>query len=288
MSEEAAAAMAAGQRAALSGWWDGAVERFTEAWLLGDERAALALCRARLSLVREMAPDPLEPPAGAVARYAAQVLRLDAALKAAEPEDREQELWLADAAVETRRRVFDQLRFARQRAEGPRRSEALHTLSELFQMGAPPDPAPDGRYYGWVLALTPGYGLDGLVHAAAGRWMPWKGKIFSAAQGQGENVFSTLTRPMTRVLWPGYLGVSDDGPGAYRAFQFRTWSGPSLADPAVSALKIDYSVPGNPRLLRRVLDEVVQLGDGVLLGQAHLHDLPGQWRTAAWFALRPE
>jgi len=53
--------------------------------------------------------------------------------------------------------------------------------------------------------------------------------------------------------------------------------------PAV--FRIDYDTPDDlDFLIRRILDELVQIGEGLYLGQALLR-IRGQWKRAAWFSL---
>ncbi len=125
-------------------------------------------------------------------------------------------------------------------------------------------------------------GLTALTEWVSARWMPWRGKTFDAAAGRGDNVFTRDSLLLAHLYWPLYRGYWDDGPATYRAFRFRTWLGPGLADPDVRVLKIDYGLPENPRLsIRRVLDEVVQVADGLLLGKAHLKWWWGRWPSSA-------
>ncbi|MGH2538268.1 MAG: hypothetical protein ACRDHL_12805 [Candidatus Promineifilaceae bacterium] len=44
-------------------------------------------------------------------------------------------------------------------------------------------------------------------------------------------------------------------------------------------LKIDYNLAANPRLtIRRVLDELVQVGAGLYLGKAHVQSWSSRWQ----------
>jgi hypothetical protein len=53
-------------------------------------------------------------------------------------------------------------------------------------------------------------------------------------------------------------------------------------------LKIDYDLDSNPKLsVRRVLDELVQLSEGLYLGKAHVKWYWGKWQTVAFFSLKP-
>ena len=71
------------------------------------------------------------------------------------------------------------------------------------------------------------------------------------------------------------------------AYPFRTHLGSGVIDRDRQVLKIDYNVPANPfRLIRRVLDELVEVAPGYYLGKAHLC-VRGHWRTVAYFALQP-
>jgi hypothetical protein len=55
-------------------------------------------------------------------------------------------------------------------------------------------------------------------------------------------------------------------------------------DPGVEVLRIDYDLPENPPLLRRIVDELVAVQAGVYLGQAILRRGNGG-RRLAWFTL---
>jgi hypothetical protein len=51
-------------------------------------------------------------------------------------------------------------------------------------------------------------------------------------------------------------------------------------------LKIDYDIQGNPgQSVRRVLDELVQVGHDFYLGKAHLQWWWGRWQQVAFFTL---
>jgi len=135
-----------------------------------------------------------------------------------------------------------------------------------------------------MLDIAPG--LTQLVGAIVSAWLPWKGKSFDAAQSRGDNLFTRDSLLLAHVYWPLYRGYVDDGPETYRAFAFRTYLAPGLADPDRQVLKIDYDLPENPALsIRRVLDELVQVADGVYLGKAHVKWWWGKWQLVAYFSL---
>jgi len=160
----------------------------------------------------------------------------------------------------------------------------LGALESLFIGGRLP-PTLEGPSRGRLLATTLGRGLDRPFGAVASAWMPWKGKTFRSSNSEGRNVFTNDSKLLVRLLWPRYRAVRPIGPGRYTAFRFVTHAGPSKLYPNVSVLRIDYDIPDDPRfLIRRILDEVVEVSSGVLLGQA-LVLLRGRWRRAAWFSL---
>ncbi len=147
--------------------------------------------------------------------------------------------------------------------------EGLAALNAIFRAGSPPDPPPDGRYAGEFVALNLAPGLTPLVQGITQAWMPWKGKTFEAARARGDNVF---TRDSL----------------ALRAFAFRTTLGPGRTDPDRQVLKIDYDLPVNPQAsVRRLLDELVQIGDSLYLGKAHLKWWWGRWQLVAYFSKTP-
>jgi hypothetical protein len=176
------------------------------------------------------------------------------------------DLWAAAAAVRGNRRA------------------GLQALENAFRAGSTPVVI-DGPCRGRVLATTVGRGLDRPLEALASTWMPWKGKTFRVSEASGRNVFTTDSKLLVRVIWPRYHDVRPIGPGRYTAFRFDTSTGPSALFPEQEVFRIDYDVPDDPRfLIRRILDELVEVTPGVCLGQALLR-LAGTWRRVAWFSL---
>ena len=166
------------------------------------------------------------------------------------------------------------------------RIRAWAALNDLFRAGTSPNPTLNGRYAGELVMLDIAPVLTQVVNAIASAWLPWKGKTFDAAQSRGDNIFTRDSLLLAHVYWPLYRGYADDGPETYRAFAFRTCLAPGLADPDCQVLKIDYDLPENPALsIRRVLDELVQLADGVYLGKAHVKWWWGAWQPVAYFSL---
>jgi hypothetical protein len=178
------------------------------------------------------------------------------------------------------------LRYFRALADLPHdRAAALTELERCFLEATTPSPI-EGPTHGRVLATTFGYGLDAVTAAIGRLWMPWQGKAFSPEAKEGRNLFSTSFRPVLRTLWPGYEIDRAEELGRFSTFPFTTWEGESAFTPGgADVLKIDYEHPQSPWLIRDVLDELVQVEEGLYLGQALLR-VQGRLRRAAWFELR--
>jgi hypothetical protein len=166
------------------------------------------------------------------------------------------------------------------------RSAGRSALNERFRSGWPPDPPLDGRTSGELIRLEIAPGVTQLLGALLANRMPWKGKTFDAASSRGDNIFTRRSLRLARLFNPAYRGFRSDGPETYRAFAFRTYAAPGLEDTDRTVLKIDYDLPENPKMtVRRVLDELVQVGDGAYLGKAHVKWWWGRWQRVAFFAL---
>src|SRR5438270_5185879 len=151
------------------------------------------------------------------------------------------------------------------------RSAALARLNEIFAAGHAPGTALDGRYRGALLTPSVNPLIDALGRALTGWWLPWQGKTFNAAAQTGDNMFTNDGLWLSRVVFAGYNGYIDDGPGGSRALTFRTYTGEGQEDPGLQVLKLDYNLDVNPSfVLRDVLDELVAVGQGFYLGKDHV------------------
>lgn len=167
------------------------------------------------------------------------------------------------------------------------RTAALATLSDLFRGGTTPVGLV-GPHTGLLVTTTIGPRMDGLTDTFARRWLLWRGKQFAFGDG-GDNIWQRFPGAWDAHFWRLNRllrwGATPYGPRLYRAFPFRTEVGPGVADPDCPVLKIIYDARPNPWPVRRVLDELVDCGDGVYLGKAHGRDLRGRWHLVAYFAL---
>jgi hypothetical protein len=151
---------------------------------------------------------------------------------------------------------------------GPEANRALilERFDELFRSGGGPDPPLEGFLPGRLLATSTRRPLDAFGRVMAGLWMPWRGKWFDRDGATGVNRFTPGGLAALRILFPRYTPerISVD---TIEAFAFRTRLGPAELDAGVQVLKIDYDDEANPRVVRRILDELVQLEPGLYLGR---------------------
>jgi hypothetical protein len=164
------------------------------------------------------------------------------------------------------------------------RPKAIAKLERMFQEGTVPDPMPAGFLRGRLIATTTNGFLDGVGAFVAARWMPWQGKTFDPVSMTGFNRFRPDARVPLRVVWPSYEPIRADGEGV-EAFPFRNRVEPGAIDQDLKVLKIDYDFEANPRFpIRRILDELVQVDDGLYLGKVLLR-WRGSFRRIGFFSL---
>jgi hypothetical protein len=168
----------------------------------------------------------------------------------------------------------------------PRRARAavIDELNQLFREGTAPDPAPDGLLRGRAVSSTISPTLDALGRRMAAIYMPWLGKKFDSGAGGGINVLTaSALRPM-KIFWPSYepAHIYVD---RVEAFPFTTRVDAGAVDPGLRVLKIDYDFDANPSfIIRRVLDELVDIGDGVYLGKV-LYRMRDRFHLIGFFTL---
>jgi hypothetical protein len=190
----------------------------------------------------------------------------------------------ASGASETMDRVRTAQRLLKQD-----RQQGLAALNELFRAGHPPETPLDGPYRGELVAVDIAPVVTQLVESLTAFWMPWKGKFLVRDETKGDNLFGQGSRLILRVLYPFYSGFVDHDAAVFRGFVFQTSIGAGREDTDRQVLKIDYASPVNPRFtIRRILDEVVQVEEGVYLGKIHFHAWWGTWKMIGYFSLRPK
>jgi hypothetical protein len=182
-------------------------------------------------------------------------------------------------------RVHDRLARAQNRLD-PKimRAEAIAELDDLFRSGTAPDPQPDGMHPGRLVTMSVTRPSDAAVRAIAGMYMPWLGKSFDTATQTGINVLAASARAPMKLLWPGYTPVRELA-DRIECFPFRTRIDEGAVDPGLRVLKIDYDYEENPDfIIRRILDELVQIDDGLYLGKILLR-LKSGWKPIGFFSL---
>jgi hypothetical protein len=165
-------------------------------------------------------------------------------------------------AMERLTRLTEDLRPAAARAR------VLAALDGLFRGGNTPYPSPDGFLRGRIVTTAIWGPYDRAVLRVASLWMPWLGKTFDAPASAGVNRFAASARIPVHVLFPSHEPKPAPEAGRFHAFPFRTAVGPGELDRAVRVLKIDYDFDANPSfIIRSILDEVVQIDEGLYLGK---------------------
>ncbi len=189
-------------------------------------------------------------------------------------------------AVADSHEARDAIRAARDLIKRDRR-QGLAAFNEVFRGGRPPQPPLDGSYDGELLALDIAPGVTQLAESLASVWMPWKGKHLTAEGSKGDNIFGRNSRLPFRILFPFYRGVIDNDADTFRAFEFVTGIESGKEDPGLRVLRIDYDSRDNPGLsIRRIVDEVTQIDEGVYLGKIHFKWWWGTWKMMGYFSLR--
>jgi hypothetical protein len=164
------------------------------------------------------------------------------------------------------------------------RHEVIEGFERLFRSGAVPDPWPEGALQGQLLVTTTWRPWDGFVRRVAAWWMPWLGKAFDPVTKTGLNRFRPTrgTGLWLRALFPTH--PQHRFGDRVEAFPFRNRIEPGATDPGVRVLKIDYDFEANPVLIRRILDELVQVAPGRYLGKV-LFRVGGRYHRIGFFSL---
>jgi hypothetical protein len=166
------------------------------------------------------------------------------------------------------------------------RAQVLHRLDQMFRAGTAPDPLPEGFLPGRLLTTSVWGPLDSGALRLARMWMPWKGKTFDRQTSSGVNRFDNTpaNRTAFKVVFPGYVPkrVTVE---RIEAFPMRNRIEAGALAPDLDVFKIDYDFEANPALIRRILDELVQIAPGRYLGKI-LFRARGRWYPIGFFSLR--
>jgi hypothetical protein len=145
-------------------------------------------------------------------------------------------------------------------------------LGRVYEQGRVPasfaslDGAPRGRMLAPVGPLGRGPAAGAVRKLSASRVFPWAGKSFTssaAAEGTGIN---RVRLGKTREWFPFATRVEDS------------------AIDGKPTIVLDYDKPENPRLIRRIHDELREVAPGLFLGPAMWKAKNGK-RLLLWFAI---
>lgn len=177
------------------------------------------------------------------------------------------------------------IRAARQQMKHDR-AAGMASFDDIFRSCEPPR-AMNGRFGGELLAVDFVPGFNQYAAWVQRRFRPWLGKVLDSETATGDNIFDRAADPWLRLMMPLYRRRLPDTPATFRAVKFRTMTAPSLGDPDMAVLRLDYDLPPNPaHTVRRIVDEVVELADGYYFGRAFVHLWWGPWVRVAYFSLR--
>ncbi|MFA9272733.1 MAG: hypothetical protein ACEQSX_18685 [Baekduiaceae bacterium] len=114
----------------------------------------------------------------------------------------------------------------------------------------------------------------------------WTGKSFDAASGTGFNRLTRTSRFPMFLAMPRYRFEVRNGELIGFRFDHRIEPSPLTPQLQVRAVTYDNPAYGNPLVLPRTRDELVELVPGCMLGRALLRPEGGAWGIVAYFALR--
>jgi len=148
-------------------------------------------------------------------------------------------------------------------------TKSVTELSALYAKGTVPrlrdlDGTPRGRMLTWVGPLGRDRAFDALRRFARSRVFPWGGKSFASHD-------ETRGRGVNRVRLAGDL------------FVFETRIGPSVTDGNPCVI-LDYDQPTNPWFIRKIHDELRQVGPRQYLGPAMWKGRSGE-KLVLYFAI---
>lgn len=165
--------------------------------------------------------------------------------------------------------------------------DGMAALDNIYRRGIVPNPSLNGRYWGEFLTSNFNPILDSWLDAITQIWLPWQGKKFDANTNIGDNIFTNDGLLLGRFIWPFYNKYVPDTRGRSLAFSFQTSVSPSLLEPDIEVLSLNFDLPDNPKfLIRDLVDQIVQIDDNLYLGKAILKHPDGGWFCAAYFTLK--
>lgn len=142
-----------------------------------------------------------------------------------------------------------------------------------FIAGTLPAAPPEGFYRGSAYLL-------------GGGPVPWLGKWFEREESRGFNIFTPKGAVLLKLLTPFYKRFKKNADGNTDAYYFATSTSQGFRDRQIDTFKLDYDSPGNPFLIRIILDEIVETAPDEFLGKVHMKVYPGYYATIGFFGLK--
>src|SRR5258708_3154617 len=117
----------------------------------------------------------------------------------------------------------------------------------------------EGFYKGTLALVIPKYPIEYFGNFFSKFWLPWHGKTFTKNKGINNVSF----------------GIT--------AFSFSTKITKGIED-NINLLQLNYDVPENPSMIRKIIDELVEVEKNNYLGKAYLKE-KDSYRLVAFFRL---
>jgi hypothetical protein len=139
---------------------------------------------------------------------------------------------------------------------------------------------------GTITGSAPSGFYPGKAHVLGDADVPWLGKSFDSKNQNGHNLFSPTGGTILSYATPFYSKSTVDTAGNTHAYYFKTYEGYGIKDPNTKVIKLDYSSPENPWIIRIILDEIVAVGKNEYLGKIHLKIFGDHYITLGYFGLK--
>jgi hypothetical protein len=162
---------------------------------------------------------------------------------------------------------------------------ALNELEDIFQDGVAPASLLDGRFSGQIITTTYQPSMNALVRFVINNVFSWKGSSFDIETATGNNLVAHNMSWLVKLMAGRGRCAQSESPKRFHAFEFETHFGTSLHYPDHEVLIADYCTDSNPAPLNRVVNEIVEIGDGYYLGRLLMRQHPCRWLCRAFFTL---
>ncbi len=148
-----------------------------------------------------------------------------------------------------------------------------------------------GRYQKpFISGKLPAHAPDGFhpgsAHVLFDMQTPWLGKSFVASEQKGFNIFTPTGAAILAIATPFYTLFSKNHEGNTHAYYFNTSKTKGVRDPEVDVIRLDYSDPQNPWIIRIIVDEIVEIKPHQYLGKIHIRLPFGLFATVGYFGLK--